>query len=133
MITSIDRSCLPGHQPRKFFESTRAGVMPIPPPEDGCVEVQRLCDKPVQVSAQQLRKVIQRKLVGCKRKNSAKGCDLTSRSIISLNSRIPNRTAVQRATLSCSWHISQRTPSNSVLTGWTKQIAHGITPATTSG
>ena len=35
-----------------------------------------------------------------------KGYDLTSKSIISLDSRRPNRTAVERATLSCSGLIS---------------------------
>ena len=42
---------------------------------------------------------------------------LTSRSIISLDSRRPNRTAVRRATLSFSGLTSQRTHNSSVLTG----------------
>ena len=50
-------------------------------------------------------------------KTRLKGYDLTSRSIISLDSRRPNRTAARRATLSCSGLISQRTHNSSVLTG----------------
>ena len=42
-----------------------------------------------------------------------KGCDVTSSSIKSLDSRRPNRTAVRRATLSCSGLTSQRTHSSS--------------------
>ena len=50
-------------------------------------------------------------------KTRLKGYDLTSRSIISLNSRRPSRTAVRRATLSCSGFTSQRTHNSLVLTG----------------
>ena len=67
--------------------------------------------EPAEVSAQQLRKVIQRKLVANKRVDAAKGLRL--RSIISLDSRWPNRTAVPSATLSCSGLTSQRTHNSS--------------------
>ena len=50
-------------------------------------------------------------------KTRLKGYDLTSRSIISLDLRRPSRTAVRRATLSCSGLTSQRTHNNSVLIG----------------
>ena len=50
-------------------------------------------------------------------KTRLKDYDLTSRSILSLDSKRPNRTAVRCATLSCSGLTSQRTHNSSVLTG----------------
>ena len=47
-------------------------------------------------------------------KTRVKGYNFTSTSIISLDSRRPNRTAVRRATLSCSGLTSQRTQQFSV-------------------
>lgn len=56
-------------------------------PEEGLGEAQRLTE-------QQLRKVIQKKLVTYKRRTRPKGCDSTSISITSSGSRRPNLTAV---------------------------------------
>ena len=50
-------------------------------------------------------------------KTRLKGYNLTSGSIISLNSKRPSRTAVRRAALSCSGLTSQRTHNSLVLTG----------------
>ena len=80
------------------------------PPEEGSGGAGTLTE-------QQFRKVIQRKLVAYKRQDAANGLRLSSRSIISLNSRRPSRTAVRRATLSCSGFTSQRTHNSLALTG----------------
>ena len=69
--------------------------------------------EPAEVLAQQLRKVTQRKLVAYKRQDAAKGL----------------RTAVRRATLSCSGLTSRRTHNSPVLTGLTTPwVTSAITP-----
>ena len=68
------------------------------------------------LTEQQLRKAIQRKLVAYKRQDAAKGLRFNLK-VISLNSRRPSRTAVRRATMSCTGFTSQSTHNSLVLTG----------------
>ena len=80
------------------------------PPEDGSEGAGTLTE-------QQLAKSSRESWWPTSAKTRLKGYDLTSRSIISLNSRRRSRTAVRRATLSCSGFTSQRTHNSLVLTG----------------
>ena len=89
----------------------------VSPPEEGSGEAR---GQPAEISAaQQLRKVIQRKLVAYKRQDAAKGLRFNLKVDLILELSRPNRNTVQRATLSCSGYISQRTSSSSKLTSWT--------------
>ena len=87
------------------------------PPEEGSEGAGTLTE-------QQLRKPFRESWWPTSAKTRLNGYDLTSRSIISLNSRRPSRTAVRRATLSCSGLTSQRTHNSFVLTGNTNHGSH---------
>ena len=89
------------------------------PPEKGSVGARTLTE-------QQLRKVIQRKLVAYKRQDQAKGLrfSLKVNHILALKEA---QIAVPRATSSSYGLTSQRTPSSSVSTGSTTQSTSTIT------
>ena len=105
------KSFLPGRIKSGASQPARAGGMP---PEESSGEAG---GEPAEVSAQQLRKVIQRKLVAYNRQDAAKGLRFNLKVDHILRLKEAQSTAVQRATLSCSGLTSQRTHNSSVLTG----------------
>ena len=108
------KSYLPGRIESGASQQARAGGMPHPPEEGSGVAR----GEPVKLSAQQLRIVIQRKLVAYKHQDAAKGLrfNLKVDHILGLKGG-PIEPLVRRATLSCSGLTSQRTHNSSVLTG----------------
>ena len=113
-LPSVVESCLPGRIKGRVSKPART--------EEGSGEARhgvQLCVERSSSSAKSSRG----SLLLTSARTRPKGCDLTSRSIISLNSRRPKGSAVQRAILSCSAYISHRTPGSAVLTGWTTPTA----------
>ena len=69
-LPSVVKYCLPGRIKSGASQLGRAGGMPSPHQEEGSGEAR---GEPAEGSAQQLRKVTQRKLVDYKRQDAAKG------------------------------------------------------------